>query len=184
MKKFPDSAAYCMALKHDPSLAAIPFQVAAEALDVGRSAIDRQVKAGELEEIQVGHHRLVRAEDVYLKLEQWNSMVRAVEKFLVESARKGETTVYGPVMEIVGLNSATPTHRKTIGKILGEISRKSWAENRFLLSAIVFNKSKGCPSDSFYFLAEELDQDYAGDKIDYDELLSKNLKDIFSYYKE
>lgn len=183
MRAFENAAEYCIALARDPSIAAITFQMAGEALDVGRAAIARQVKEERLEEIRVGKHRMVRASSVYDRVSHFNSLVATVENFLIDLARRGEVTSYGPVMSIVGLKPAMPADRKLIGQILGAISRKSWATNGFFLSAMVFKKDKQYPSDSFYWLAEDLDSDYKFDKIDAEQLLDKHLKAIFRYYQ-
>ena len=49
MPKFEETSAYLRALKKDPSLAVISFQMAADGWNVSRAAIDRMARGGKLE---------------------------------------------------------------------------------------------------------------------------------------
>lgn len=182
MKTFDDGTAYLSALKADAALAIIPFQMAADALDVTRAAVERRVRSGELEGVTIGKTRAVLAASLNAELETRRADVDTVEGMLVDLACKRETTVYGPVMAAIGLRTQVPAHRRRIGMILGKISEKSYEGHDFMLSALVFNKTAGRPSDSFYGLGEQLDEDYANGDLDNEEFLAKQLKMIFAYY--
>lgn len=176
MRVFITTKHYALELAKDQTLAVVSRQMAAEILNLSKATIDRQIKEGSLEALKINSSVCVRASALISRLEGECAQVSAVKVFLVNVAKKGKTTTYEPVMATIGLTTQSPPHRARIGTILGEISEESYADHKFLLSSLVFNKSLGRPSDSFYGLAERL----VG-KLTID-LLDKQLAKIWKHY--
>lgn len=161
MKQFATARDYVVASAADPSLASIPFQVAADALEVGRSAIDARVRAGKLVAVAIGRTRYVTVESIQQQLREWDDEVETITRLLEAEARGGTATLsYNPVMGAVGRKTTVPNDRKIIGHILGAISRTSLETHGFLLTAMVVRNGTARPSDAFYDLADELDPSY------------------------
>lgn len=180
--KFKSVSDYLAALSADPSLSIIPVQAAADALGITRQAVERRIKTGELSIVKFDKTKAIRASSIVATVDNWRKDVDTVRTFLIDVAKAGKTVVYGPVMSTIGLKTQSPPDRGTIGKILGEISRQSYAAHGFLLSALVFNKTAGKPSESFYFLGQELHKPYRrGRKAD-GEFLEQQLDSIHAFY--
>jgi hypothetical protein len=161
MKQFSTARDYVIAAAADPSLACIPFQVAADALDVGRSAIEARVRAGKLVAIAIGRTRYVTVASVQQQLREWDNEVETITSLLEAEARRGTATLsYNPVMGAVGRKTTVPNDRKIIGHILGAISRTSFETHGFLLTAMVVRNGTARPSPAFYDLADDLDPSY------------------------
>lgn len=161
MKQFSTARDYVIAAAADPSLACIPFQVAADALDVGRSAIEARVRAGKLVAIAIGRTRYVTVASVQQQLREWDNEIETITRLLETEARRGTATLsYNPVMGAVGRRTDVPNDRKIIGHILGAISRTSFETHGFLLTAMVVRNGTSRPSPAFYDLADELDPSY------------------------
>ncbi len=161
MKQFATARDYIIAAAADPSLACIPFQVAADALDVGRSAIEARVRAGKLAAIAIGRTRYVTVASVQQQLREWDNEVETITSLLEAEARRGTATLsYNPVMGAVGRKTTVPNDRKIIGQILGAISRTSFETHGFLLTAMVVRNGTARPSPAFYDLADDLDPSY------------------------
>jgi hypothetical protein len=161
MRQFDTARDYVVATAVNPSLACIPFQAAADALEVGRSAIDARVRAGKLVAIAIGRTRYVTVASVQQQIGDWNNEVETITRLLEAEARRGTATLsYNPVMGAVGRKTTVPNDRKIIGHILGAISRTSFKTHEFLLTAMVVRNGTGRPSEAFYHLADELDASY------------------------
>lgn len=179
MIRYPDVDAYLVALRADPALAVISSKMAAEALAVTPAAIERQVAKGELQGIRIGKVRCVAASSILAAKRAHGKKVAKVRKALEQLAAKGETTVYAPIMALVGMKTKVPKDRADIGAILGEISHETQASHRFLLSALVFNKNARKPSPSFFGLARNLGYDVNDEQ----KFLSRQLKRIHKHYR-
>lgn len=167
MCEFGSASEYVIAASTLHDLACVPFQVAADALGIGRSAVDARVRGGKLETIKIGRVRYITLASVKRQIDDWQNEVTKVKILLETEAHKGTRTLnYNPVMGIVGRKTTTPNDRTVIGRILGEISRKSFADNGFLLTAMVVQSGSGQPSGAFYDLAEELDPSYSNAATD------------------
>lgn len=161
MNEFMTARDYVASSAKDPSLACIPFQVAADALEVGRSAIDARVRAGKLVPVTIGRTRFVTIASVQEQLSEWDNEVGTITRLLEAEASRGTATLsYNPVMGAVGRKTTVPNDRKIIGQILGAISRTSFETHGFLLTAMVVRNGTARPSDAFYDLADELDPSY------------------------
>jgi len=184
MKQFANAYDYVVATAADPSLSCIPFQIAADALEVGRSAIDARVRAGKLVAVAIGRTRYVTVESIQKQLREWDDEVETITRLLEAEARRGTATLsYNPVMGAVGRKTMVPNDRKIIGHILGSISRTSFKTHGFLLTAMVVRHGTGRPSDAFYDLADELDGSYqdAETNGDYHE---RQIQLIHEHYAE
>lgn len=167
MKTFDRAGDYVVAASNDPAQTAVPFQLAADALGVTRSAIEGRVRAGKLTPIKIENTRYVTLASVKAELDEFEREVAAVTRLLEAEAKKGTRTLpYNPVMGAIGRKTTTPHDRTVIGRILGEISRRSFKEDDFLLSAMVVRNQSGQPSPAFYDLAEELDRRYEDAETD------------------
>lgn len=158
MTTFNDARSYILAASADAGFATVPFQLVADALGVTRAAVDGQVRAGKLSTITIGKTRYITLRSIKRQIDDWESEVATVKAFLEAAARKGTSKLtYDPVMGAVGRKTSTPNDRLVIGRILGQISRETYREHGFLLSAMVVQKQTGEPSDAFYDLAGDID---------------------------
>ena len=176
MKNYKTTKRYILELAGDPTLAVVSRQMAANALSLTKSTIDRQINDGSLESIKIEKTVCVLSGALIGRLESDISQVATVKAYLIEVALKGQTTTYEPVMATIGLPTRSPPNRARIGAILGEISEESFLKHGFLLSALVFNKALGRPSDSFYGLA-----DWLGCEVG-DDFLEIQLDKIWKHY--
>lgn len=176
MNSYKTTELYLRDLARDPTLAVVSRRMAASALNLSKATIDRQIEDKSLESVKIDAVFCVRAQAIIDRLNHGDEQIRTVKSFLLNVAQKGEATTYEPVMAAIGLPTRSPPNRKRIGTILGDISRESYEKDGFLLSALVFNKTLGRPSDSFYLLAEELGDQLADDYLD------KQLRKIWRHY--
>lgn len=179
MKTYADSKSFVKALLTDPDLAIVSMQMAGDVFDIGRAAVDRQLKHGVLKGVRIGKAKWVLATSINDRLKEDEARVCRVRKFLEDVAKKQDTTNYEPVMHHVGMQTTVPNDRALIGVILGKISRDSWSENGFMLSALVFNKALRRPSESFFLLADELKKRVIKDR---ERLLEGQLRSIWAHY--
>ena len=179
MQTYADSKSYVAALKDDSALSIVSLQMAGDVFDVGRAAIDRQLKQGTLKGIKVGKVKWVLAASIDARMAEEEARVRVVRTFLEAVARKQETTTYEPVMRLVGMQTTVPNDRALIGAILGKITRDTWAKHQFMLSALVFNKALRRPSESFFLLAEGLKNRKIKDR---ERLLNSQLNSIWAHF--
>lgn len=182
MPTFPDARAYIVAASEDAGFATVPFQLVADALGVSRSAVDGQVRSGKLSTITIGKTRYITLRSIKRQIDDWEAEVAAVKAFLEAAARKGTMKLtYDPVMGAVGRKTSTPNDRTVIGRILGQISRETYRQNDFLLSAMVVQKQTGEPSDGFYDLAADIDPS-TDDYNTWTEYLEAQLEKIARHY--
>jgi hypothetical protein len=178
MIRYSDIDAYLNALQADPALAVISSKMAAEALAITPAAVERQIEKGSLEGIRIGKVRCVTASSIFAAKDAHEKKVAKIRRALEQLATKGETTVYAPIMALIGMKTKVPKDRAAIGAMLGEISRDTQASHRFLLSALVFNSNARKPSPSFFGLARDLGYDVDDEQ----KFLSRHLKRIHKHY--
>lgn len=181
MQRFENASEYLEALDADADYAILPIQMAADVLSVGRSAIVHRVRMGNLEAIEICNTRYILAASLSNVLSMHRSEVETIKRFLVEIARCQRATTYAPVMGKIDRSSTVPNDRSVIGKILGEISRDSFSQHGFLLSALVMKGKLGRPSDAFFELALELDPRYKKTASD-ESYLGNQLDRIHAHY--
>jgi len=75
---------------------------------------------------------------------------------LRQVAKNHQTTTYGEIAPLGGLDMSLQRDRTEIGRILGEISKNEHEQGRPLLSAIVLRKGGESPGKGFFTLAQEL----------------------------
>jgi hypothetical protein len=167
MLKFDETSDYLRALKEDPGLAVISFQMAADGWDVSRAAIDGMVRSGKLEEVRINRTRCVRATSLQKFFDKWDEQVAQVREFVEEYARRREVVFYAPVMEQVGLNWRVPADRSRIGALLGAVSEQTYDEFGVLLTAIVHRDTSGQtgPGPGFFGLAKSLELEWDDDDV-------------------
>jgi hypothetical protein len=83
-------------------------------------------------------------------------MEEMIRNKLIEAARAKKVVYYSEIGEILNLSMNNPSHRKEIGRILGEISTEEDQAGRPLLSAVVVHKENHQPGKGFFQLAREL----------------------------
>src|SRR4051812_6917713 len=115
----------------------ISMQMAAEALDVSRAAIEQRVRVGSLDGLKVGKTRWVVASSVTKQLDASDAEIYRVRRYLERLASAGETIDYGPLMEEFDMSSSVPADRRKIGWLLGKVSLQTWTERGVLLSVLV-----------------------------------------------
>jgi hypothetical protein len=179
--QFGTASAYIEALKRDLTLALVPLTVAAEALDITRAAIDRMLRAGQLEEIQIGAIRYVRAQSLIDREQDFIEQVAVVRAELERIAAAGGTADgYQPLMSKIGLSHKVPADRRKIGEILGEVSRQTLKEHGILLSAIVHHKGTDRPGKGFAnYFREKADPEWQGDD---DAWIDYQMQRVWNFY--
>lgn len=162
--KFPGPKKYSQAQARDKALAMIPISMAAALLEVEVSTVQGYVRRGVLPEIVVGHERewvgvpadRVRAMRLQ-KLQKVRRLVELAEPILCDAAEKGVLVEYGSgLMEPLGLDHTHSRDRDLIGRVLGDISTKTYYKEGRLLSVLAVRKDTGMPNDQFFGLAKEL----------------------------
>ena len=181
---FDTAKDYLGALYADPTMAVISMQMAADARDVSRAAIDRMVRIGQLEGVRIDGTRYVRASSMRALKEKREQQVAQVRKFLEKCARKSQNVVfYEPVMDIVGLKTTIPADRKRIGVLLGEVSEQTYEESKILLTAIVHRKTASRtthPGPGFFNLAKSVGLKW--DRRDDAGFLDREIEKVRKHY--
>jgi hypothetical protein len=167
MPSFDEISDYLRALRADPSLAVIPFQMAADGWGVSRAAIDGMVRSSKLDEVRIAGTRYVRATSLQKLFDEKDEQVAKVREFVEEHARRREVVFYAPVMERVGLNWRVPADRRRIGALLGAVSEQTYGEFGVLLTAIVHRDTSGQtgPGPGFFGLAKSLELEWDDDDV-------------------
>lgn len=93
---------------------------------------------------------------------EWNELVDATERFLIERARMARTTSYSELNDALmrrtghrPFNFELEAERAAIGSILGEVALRSLVSDGFMLSAIVIYLNENDAGDGFYRLAAQ-----------------------------
>lgn len=75
---------------------------------------------------------------------------------LQEKARNRDTTCYGPIAELLGLDLRLACDRNRIGEVVGELSEQEHAQGRPMISAVVVKAETRMPGKGFFTLARKL----------------------------
>jgi hypothetical protein len=177
---FDEAYDYVRALESDPTLAIVPFQVAADAWDVSRATIDGMVRNDRLEGVRIAKTRYVRASSLNGLISAWLGQVAQVTKSIEKHARKREVVFYEPLMTPLGLKTTVPADRKRIGAILGAIAKESFDEHGFLLTAIVHRNAAGKthPGPGFVKIARELGIKFS----DEEKFVATEIAKVWNHY--
>lgn len=96
-------------------------------------------------------------------LDEWEELREAAENFLISVAENSEMTDYSllnnAIAEETGYRAfdySQESERAAIGKLLGEISRKTNDQHGVMLSALVTHRGSNDEGAGFYRLAAEL----------------------------
>jgi hypothetical protein len=92
--------------------------------------------------------------------DQWERLVETGGDVLAEAAAAGDPSIkYGKLCEKVRWRTliALEPGMNAFPHVLGDISRRSWASNGTLITALAVSSNSGRPSAGFFRLAEELD---------------------------
>ncbi len=112
-----------------------------------------------LQTIRIGKNRFVALHSLLTLHNEWLGDVRSVHDFLVRELSRGQEIVfYQDAMDVLDISPNIPADRAYIGRVLGEISRRTLKENGTLLSVIVHRKTRGRtgPGPGFFKLADDL----------------------------
>lgn len=149
----------------------IPMSAAAELLGMTKAGLMKKVRSEttRLELITLNLEgvdkqlRGVTPQSLSAELQGGASLTSKIEKQalarLRQLAAKRKTEEYAPFMERLGLTWRNPQHRKLVGEVLGELSRRICDERReagetpIAVSALVVLKSTGMPNESFFGFA-------------------------------
>lgn len=161
---FKSVEAYVEALRQDPDLTMIPLGLVAELKGISRSAVAEQIRTGALEGIAVKGQRKtwrgVRPTTLFAQAERARhdaeERTARLGAALAAIAATGQPATYAQAMEAVGMASKNPRQRAEIGELLAAASKDSFAQNGFLIGAIVVQKSSGQPNSLFFHLAREV----------------------------
>lgn len=157
--RFESVSEYITMQTANGDLAALPIPLVAEYLDVSSPAVNAMLKDGRLDGVRVGKSTLVLLNSLQARETKRAGEENSIYKYLKKCARIGNRAVfYEPVMAQVGMTPKIPAHRSRIGWILGQISRKTYAEDGVLLSVLVHQKKAGTtrPGTGFFDLAMDL----------------------------
>lgn len=169
MQTYPDVESYLRGLRTDPRLAVISRQMAADALGLQRTTIDKRLKNKKLDGIKIGKAICVTAWSLNEELHHDDVLIAKMEHRLARLATLGQTIEYSPFMAEFNLDSNLTADRNRVGRLLGRVSNKTYKAHGFLLSVLVVYKGYGIPAGSFFGLAESLeDPDYENAKTDTD----------------
>lgn len=179
--QFDSPSAYLEALQSNPKLAIVPLQMVADLRGITRAAVDGMLRSGRLQEIKIENSRYVSAESIIELQFREEDRVNKVENFLKELAASRKTVTYEPIMASVGLSSKIPSHRTAIGKILGDITRRSWEQDGILLTVLVHHKmaSYTRPGRGFFNLAAELGVPPWKDE---EEMVARETQRVWDFY--
>ncbi|MFW0770044.1 hypothetical protein ACLRGH_08445 [Arthrobacter koreensis] len=94
---------------------------------------------------------------------EWNELLDAAEAYLITTAKARGISSYGELnSELAAATGQTAfdfsreADRAAVGRLLGEISRRSHASDGIMLSALVTHKNSTNEGEGFYKLAAEL----------------------------
>lgn len=94
---------------------------------------------------------------------EWEALMAAAEDYLISVAEDRKMSNYGDLnAELVRVTGQRPfdfgqeSERAAVGRLLGEISRRSHAEHGIMLSALVTHRNSTNEGAGFYKLAAEL----------------------------
>lgn len=95
--------------------------------------------------------------------DEWADLREAAERFLVSVARSQDMTDYTSLNRVITeetghrpFNYGQESDRAAIGRLLGEISRKTNDQHGVMLSALVTHRGSNDEGAGFYKLAAEL----------------------------
>lgn len=181
MLKYRSVQSYLAALDEDYSLAVISKAMAAKNLGVGAPTIDRMLEDERLTGIMVEGTTCVRASKLIDMAEEDKKRMEKVQGLLVKLARKGKHAFYSHVMDPIQLSTKSPPDRKTIARILGAISKKTYEDHGILLTVLIHKKTAGKtgPSEGFFSLADFLGIEY-GDR---DDFVRKQTHLVYDFYR-
>lgn len=149
---------YITNMKSNPaSFAGIPRSMVATMIGVTNQQIGNMIQSGDFEEVTIEGDdeqtwKLVTVSSVLAYQERQKKIMPPlclVESLVVSAARSGNKVIYGDLMSTLGLNHRMTNHRRAIGKMLGEISTKSFQEHGVFLSVLVVYKNGGMPRFQF-----------------------------------
>lgn len=182
MMQFNNLCAYLLAHDARGDLAAVPVPLVADHLSVSSAAVAAMLKDGRLEGVRIGSNVLVTLASLQARETKRAGEESVTQRYLEKCAKERVRVIfYEPVMAQVGMTPRVPAHRTRIGNILGEISRKSYAQDGVLLSVLVHQKTAGVthPGKGFFKLArEELNLPY----IDADAFVEEQTDKVLAAY--
>jgi hypothetical protein len=157
-REFATACDYMRAAAVDPGLAIVPYQIAADAWGVTRSAIVGMVNRRKLEELRIEGSRFIMVTSINRLLSDVQSKKDKLRILIEAAAAKRKILFYSNVMIEIGMNSAIPDDRGRIAQLLCDISLDSHKEKGILSSVIVHRKGPEptSPGEGFFDLAKEL----------------------------
>ncbi|MGU3496113.1 hypothetical protein ACLBXM_18890 [Xanthobacteraceae bacterium A53D] len=173
---------YLAALRNDPTLAVIPASLVADHLEITPAAVSARVRAGHLQGVRIGRTPFIRIKSLFDEEERYKKQVAAVKTALEAYAKTGVSSIfYEPIMTPIGLSTTVPAHRQLIGRILGDISEETEADNKGMLTVLVHRNTQGKtrPGPGFFDLARKLGYEFS----DENDFVTKQTKKVLSKYK-
>lgn len=122
---------------------------------------------------------------------EWEQLRSAATDHLVTLAREQSYCDYSGLNRALtqatalrGFDYGQESERAAVGRLLGEISRQSHAENGIMLSALVTHKGSNNEGSGFYKLAAELGEMSARPTADQKlEAMSTQMNKVYAYYR-
>lgn len=184
--EYNEAEAYVRAYMKDRRLAVIPVSMAAELFNMSSAGVLRRIKSGVLKEARISGTRYVTMESILEVIEEEDREIKTVKTYLEQQARKGISSVeYAPVMELLGMSTKLSANRNKIGRILGKVSRHSYAEGKGMLSVIVHVKGTGLPSmNGFSALVDELEEDWEDHYATMEDFIKAEIKRVLAAYRK
>lgn len=161
----------------------IPTPFAASALGVEQTTVRAYMRNAQLEPFMITSEweeawTGVSARSLLKELKRRDQVVTdLIEPIMLDLKQLGgELIEYGKLMPKHGLSASNPHHRNLIGVVLGEVSKRSYADHKVLLSVQVVRKQDHMPSEPFFDLAVDLGAMREG--VDHDEFTKSHLKKV------
>ena len=111
-------------------------------------------------------------------------MNRILYDELVRIARKKDLTFYSRVAPLVGLTMDSEEDRDEIARLLGEIAKYEYQENRPMLTSLVIHKGNdNNPGEGFFAIATELGE-FSGsrDQLERVTFWSNQVTDVHNHW--
>jgi hypothetical protein len=118
-----------------------------------------------------------------MTVRQEGTVNKAIHNRLVRLAKSRQTTSYGDIAPLAGLDTRKVADRSKIARILEEISVYEHSRARPMLSAIVLYTESSSPGQGFFELARSLDRYSGTDEHSERQFLSSEIASVWAQWK-
>jgi hypothetical protein len=193
MAKTFSAEVYLERLSKDPGLAMMPYEVAADLLQISDAMLRSWIREGQLAEIRI---RTKAGSKVGVTLGSIIQRRGIVEnrpqkllpkafRLIEDAARAGKPKVYVELMEALDLKHDISGDRRTFADVLSLVCTQSWEEQKILLGVIVTDETatargrqKDLPNGHLQEHAIQLQVPHASEE-EFDDFLEKHTRMVF-----